>query len=346
MGRNVSNIIARSTLHFLQEKGVDTEAIKSQCQLSQYEIDKHDGRLSDKQHLRFINAAAAYDFLRQEEMQKKGAQEQLLSGAYTLFPDLLGYCLNQKTAGDTVLSYIRNRIIIGNCDSFIIRQEDNQLALSYVEDVGMPRHNYSAIGNFMMIRELVRLYAPNASTRVSLSGRDDSGRKRLDEVFGCHCLFGQDANVIRFDRSDLATPTDTYLPLLNKNQHQHIIKRVATLEHEQGLSSLIYQLLDDAIEHDQLQDDGNFMEYICGIMGMSRWSINIRLGQETTNISALLKKVRLHKSCLWLAETDITVQDISERLRFSSLSVFSRFFSTHMGTSPLHYRRRLHHRKK
>ncbi|MNR39050.1 transcriptional activator FtrA [compost metagenome] len=74
---------------------------------------------------------------------------------------------------------------------------------------------------------------------------------------------------------------------------------------------------------------------------MSRWTINARFKQETSHLSMLLKNVRIKKACAWLAETDMSIQDISERLRFSSLSVFSRFFSTHMGTPPLHYRRRL-----
>lgn len=341
MGRSVSNIIASSTLHFLCEQGVNTEAIRAQCQLSQYELDRHDGRLSARQHLRFIRATSAYDFLWQEQRQKKGAQEQILNCAYALFPDLVGYCLNQKTAGDAVLGYLRNRIIIGNCDSFSVRAEGKYLAVSYIEDDGMLGRNYSAIGNFMVLRELVRLYAPGAETLVTLNGPEDPGHPWLDEAFGCHCQFDQGANVIRFHKADLTIPTNTYLPLLNQNQHQHITRRVAALEQDQGLSSLIYRLLDEAIENNQIQDDDNFMDHICAIVGMSRWTLNIRLNQEETHVSTLLKKVRLNKACLWLAETNITLQDISERLRFSSLSVFSRFFSTHMGASPLQYRRRV-----
>lgn len=341
MGKSVSNIIARSTLYFLKEQGVNTDAIISQCHLSQYEIDKNDGRLSDKQHLRFIKETAAYHSLWQEQMSQDDAPDRLISQAYELFPELVGYCLNQKTASDAVLGYIRNRIIIGNCDRFTLHQEEGQLAIGYVEDADPLQRNRSAIGNFRMLRELVRLYAPTASTAVSLRGSDGEGRKRLDDAFGCRCQFGQNANVIHFKGADLLAPVDSYLPLLHQNQHRQITKTVAALEYEKGFSSLIYSLLDEAIENNHIADEASFMEHICAVIGMSRWTVNSRLNQENTNLSQLLKNVRLKKACLWLAETNLSIQDISERLRFSSLSVFSRFFSTHMGSSPLHYRRRL-----
>lgn len=341
MGKSVSNIIAKSTLYFLKEQGVNTDAIISQCHLSQYEINKRDGRLSDKQHLRFIKETAAYHHLWQEQMSQDDSPDQLINQAYALFPELVGYCLNQKTASDAVLGYIRNRIIIGNCDRFTLHQEDGQLAIHYVEDADTLLRDHSAIGNLRMIRELVRLYAPTASTTVSLRGSDDKDSKRLDDAFGCRCQFGQNANVIYFKEADLSAPVDSYLPLLHQNQHRQITKTVAALEYEQGFSSLIYSLLDEAIEQNNIADEASFMEHICTLVGMSRWTLNIRLNQENTNLSQLLKNVRLKKACLWLAETNLSVQDISERLRFSSLSVFSRFFSTHMGSSPLHYRRRL-----
>lgn len=63
MGKSVSNIIASSTLHILREMGVNTDAIRARCQLSQYELDKNDGRISGKQHLRFIKETEAYHFL-------------------------------------------------------------------------------------------------------------------------------------------------------------------------------------------------------------------------------------------------------------------------------------------
>ncbi len=278
-------------------------------------------------------------------MQKNDSHEQVISGAYELFPELVGYCLNQKTAEDAVLSYIRNRVIVGNCDSYTIRKEDDHLAVSYVEDIGMPQRNYSAIGNFMVLRELVRLYAPATETVVALRWADDSGRKRLDDAFGCHCQFGQDANVIYFKGADLVTPAETYLPLLNKNQHQHITKKVAVLEHEQGFSSLIYSLVDEVIENDNVKDGASFMDHICAVMGMSRWTINTRLNHEEKNFSMILKMVRIKKACLLLSETRMSIQDISERLRFSSPAVFSRFFSTHISASPLQYRRRFFHLK-
>ncbi|MEG0006855.1 MAG: helix-turn-helix domain-containing protein [Aeromonas sp.] len=341
MGKSVSNIIARSTLYLLEESGVNTDAIKTQCQLSQYELERTNGRLSQKQHLRFIKAASAYDFLWQERLSQSHSPASLIDGAYEMFPDLVGYCLNQPTAEEAVLGYIRNRIIIGNCDNFAIARADDQLVITYVEDQEQAQRNHSAIGNFMLLKELVRLYAPGVETAVSLRGAAKPGSKQLDEDFGCHCQFDQAANVIHFKSAALTSRAEHYLPLLNRNQHQQISRRVAALEYEQGFSSLVMSLLEQAIENNVLNDEASFMEYICGLFGMSRWTINARLNQENSHLSMLLKKVRIKKACAWLAETDLSIQDISERLRFSSLSVFSRFFSTHMGSSPLHYRRRL-----
>lgn len=339
MGKNVSNIIARSTLSFLQDNGVNIDPIRTRCQLSQYEIEKNDGRISARQHQRFIRETAAYDFLWRE--QRLHGDERIIDGAYALFPELVGFCLNQPTAADAVEAYLRNRIIIGNCDSFTLRRDGDRLVVGYQDEAGLPSHDYSAIGNFILLRELVRLYAPSARLEIALSMEGGADRRRLDELFGCHCQFGQQANVIRFEGAELAAPAERYLPLLHRQQGQQLARKVAALEQDPGFSAMIFALLDEALANEKIGDEASCLDHVCAVVGMSRWTLNARLGQEEKNFSMILKMVRITRACALLAETSLSMQEISERLRFSSLSVFSRFFSTHLGSSPRHYRQRV-----
>lgn len=199
---------------------------------------------------------------------------------------------------------------------------------------------HSAIGNFILLRELVRLYAPKARPEVVLSGDAGAAHSSLDDLFGCHCQFEPRTNIIRFSGASLMIRTDRHLPQLYKQQHQQLALKVKTLECEQGLASLVEALLVEALANEKIDDESSCLDHLCSVMGMSRWTLNARLQQEEQTFSKILQRVRIEQACFLLSETQLGMQEIGERLHFSSLSVFSRFFSTHMGISPRHYRQR------
>lgn len=340
MRKHVSNTIARTTLAFLRESGVDTRAIQARCQLSQYELDKPDGRITGRQHQRFIQAVSSFDFLWRERMLHTEAPDRIIDGAYALFPELVGFCLNQPTAGEAVNSYIHNRIIIGNCDDYRLQGDGEHLFITYLDELNAPGQSQSAIGNFMMLRELVRLYAPRAQLTLSLCGEAGPEHKALDDLFGCHCQFGQPANVLGLRHADLALSAETHLPLLHRQQRQQIAQRVLALQQEQGFAAMVASLLGEALCNEKMGDASSCLDHLCAVMNMSRWTLNTRLQQEEQTFSKVLQRVRIEQACALLADSRMSVQEISDRLRFSSLSVFSRFFSTHLGASPRHYRQR------
>lgn len=57
------------------------------------------------------------------------------------------------------------------------------------------------------------------------------------------------------------------------------------------------------------------------------------------SVQMWINEVVLFESKRALRATDLTVQQISEKLHFPNSSSFVRFFRTHIGVSPLRYRR-------
>ena len=84
---------------------------------------------------------------------------------------------------------------------------------------------------------------------------------------------------------------------------------------------------------------------VCALLGISRWTLNERLRPAGTSFSELLKQSRLRLACRLLVESDQSISQISERVCFSSQAVFSRFFSSHLGMTPLGYRQRYGQRR-
>lgn len=80
------------------------------------------------------------------------------------------------------------------------------------------------------------------------------------------------------------------------------------------------------------------LEQIASRLGLSRASLYRRLLEEGSSFSKVQDAFRLEKSKQMLLASRDNVSQISDRLGFSCLSSFSRFFKTHAGVSPLVFR--------
>ncbi|WP_416888003.1 helix-turn-helix domain-containing protein [Muricoprocola aceti] len=56
-------------------------------------------------------------------------------------------------------------------------------------------------------------------------------------------------------------------------------------------------------------------------------------------LSDYISMVRINKAKSYLANTDYSIEIISQKVGYSSISSFSRFFKNNVGMSPLKYRK-------
>ena len=56
-------------------------------------------------------------------------------------------------------------------------------------------------------------------------------------------------------------------------------------------------------------------------------------------VSSYINSKRVERSTELLRKTDLSMEDISQRVGFSSASYYSKIFKKHTGTTPLQYRK-------
>ena len=92
------------------------------------------------------------------------------------------------------------------------------------------------------------------------------------------------------------------------------------------------------IREGELESDESLLKEVCAAMNVSRWTLNRKLQGEGSSFSTLLREARVNEACRLLGEGDQPLQNISDRVGFSSQSAFNRFFKANTRMTPLAYR--------
>lgn len=75
------------------------------------------------------------------------------------------------------------------------------------------------------------------------------------------------------------------------------------------------------------------------LLGMHPRTLSRRLAHEGTDLTEIIESVRQELACQLLADTDLSIGEISSRLHYSELSSFTRAFRRWSGLSPIRWRR-------
>lgn len=339
MGQSVSNVVARSILGFLQTQGVAVQSMMAQCGISRYELDKVDGRLSAAQHFRFIQACSIYQSQWMRSVLEMHVEQGLTALNYAAYPELMGICLNQPDGRSLLQTYQQYRTVIGDCDRIHITKNDTHTRIEYIHD-GPRENNFSAAGNFMLIFDVLRQSIPDLRGQIWLESPRDARDSRIDAFFRQSCTFEQTSNVLQLENAQLDQPSPCFNQPLFQGQLVALQQRCAQIGQPLSFSGLVSELIEQTLGRAPEEGERHILPQVCALLGMSRWTLNERLRPAQTSFSELLKNVRIRLACRWLAESDKSIQQISDLVCFSSQAVFSRFFSTHLGMTPLGYRQR------
>nr|WP_321269860.1 helix-turn-helix transcriptional regulator [uncultured Tolumonas sp.] len=338
MHKSVSNGIAKGTLKFLAEQGLASHVITTKCDISDYEIQKNGGRLGENQHYKFMLESSKHCKSLVQKMLEHSIEHRILNVVYNEFPELIGFNLNQESAEKAVESFLDNRFIIGNCDSIVVTRCEVKTKIEYINMGPAEIGDHSAIGNFMMLYDLIKKHDATKNIKIGFTNNHNEEKRLLNDFFESHCSFSESSNFIILDNHLIERKTASINESVYSMQKSLLAKKKAEIEIKMPFTTTVTSLIKNAIYSLDSESDASIMNHVCSSLKVSRWTLSEKLKNENSNFTDLLKKTRLQLACSLLLETDKSIQEISELICFSSMSVFSRFFKSNMNISPLSYR--------
>lgn len=341
MKKSVSNILVKDFLTLLKNSGVNnTIQIMESCGISQYELDKNAVRISEKSHFKLITEVSKHSKAISETTKSSFNKYDILDAAYHSFPDFIGYTLNQSSIIKAVNAYIENRFIIADCDSITLTRNDDKLKLTYSNEDQHLSEDFFAVCNFLILHKIACRYGLTGNIEVGFTGTHADDGAFIKDCFETKCKFNSRENFIVLNTKTSDKNSLHYNSHLNILQKNDLDKKRASIYCKNAFESTVSAIIEKRVhEYGMIGSDSSIMDDVCSIMTMSRWTLNERLKEEGTSFSELLKSIKLKIACNLLMNSSKSIQEISELVCFSSISAFSRFFTSNVNMSPLGYRK-------
>ena len=152
------------------------------------------------------------------------------------------------------------------------------------------------------------------------------------EVFHCDIEFDSDRLEWQFDAQSIYEPLPAANPITLQMCLKSCDEMLAKVNGNACLKDRITQIF--------IERPGNYpsVETLSSELGMSSRTLSRHLKQENTSYQQLLDQVRFRLARHYLASTQISIEDISERIGFSDSANFRHAFRKWSGCSPRQYR--------
>ncbi|QMV16854.1 helix-turn-helix transcriptional regulator [Vibrio spartinae] len=330
--KSVSNVLARNMIQQLSLHDIDIDTILRRCGISEYELNRPNGRFAERTHYQFMLETMKYSRYIYESSS--------IQSLFNKFPELIGLCMNESSAVQAAESFIRYRMLIGSCDRCDLNVEGNRLKLTYIDD-GPEELSTSALGNFIICRELLKMYLPVMSVQVSLTHVGSLSRHIVNDCLETQCLLHQRENCLIIESPSLHASYPHFNPQLNQLQKTYLEDSCRQINAQQTFVVVVEELIESLLLQQHIHNEHSVLQCVCSHLKMSRWTLNNKLQQDHQSFTDVLNRVRLKKACELLVETQKSMKEISELVYFSSQAVFSRFFRLHANMSPIQYRKKL-----
>ncbi|MCG3729376.1 helix-turn-helix domain-containing protein [Vibrio cincinnatiensis] len=331
--KSVSNVIYQNIFKNINS---ENKKIFYLCDITQYEIERKGGRITEDKHhaLQSLlnNKPEDDDFLSEYVLQHS------LQTAYNLFPELIGFCINQKNAQEAICKFIDYSCIIGNCDTFRVDKNDYFTKISYISSGPSYIQKINSISNIILLSDIINIYSHNVELMVSLTASRLNRKQLFDDRFNHKCLINQNENSIILKNKSLEEEYKEYNNILNVLQSNQVDGLKKSILGKESFSSSVSEIIFNVIYSNKVSEQNEVLKILCELLKISRWTLNRRLNSENVNYTILFLNAKINVSIKLLLETNLSIQEISDWLAFSSHSAFSRFFKSKLGISPREYR--------
>nr|WP_321458870.1 AraC family transcriptional regulator [uncultured Vibrio sp.] len=152
------------------------------------------------------------------------------------------------------------------------------------------------------------------------------------QVFHCDIEFNSERLEWQFDAQSIYQPLPAANPITLQMCLKSCDEMLAKVSGNASLKDKITQIF--------IERPGNYpsIEALSSELGVSSRTLSRHLKQENTSYQQLLDQVRFHLARHYLASTQISIEDISERVGFSDSANFRHAFRKWSGCSPSQYR--------
>ncbi|WP_329346084.1 AraC family transcriptional regulator [Vibrio natriegens] len=152
------------------------------------------------------------------------------------------------------------------------------------------------------------------------------------QVFHCDIEFDSERLEWQFDAQSIYQPLPAANPITLQMCLKSCDEMLAKVSGSNGLKDKITQIF--------IERPGNYpsVETLSAELGMSSRTLSRHLKQENTSYQQILDQVRFHLARHYLTSTQISIEDISERVGFSDSANFRHAFRKWSGCSPRQYR--------
>jgi AraC-like DNA-binding protein len=330
----------------------ETRAAQARREAGISELVLHDpqGRIPAAQHLHLLH------LLHRQGAQRLAVDELRMDWPKLLeaFPAYASVLVNSPSLAVALHELLRLRPLLGEVDALIVHRQQDAWVFEYRME-GPERSSSCAYRHFAMVELLARHYQPQTSTvaTMELIGAPFASRQSFSELHDCMVRFGAGHNRLMLMAPGADQPYSQHNPVLHRHHVRMAEAVLARLKPvpstRKQLAAWLSQVFHDAgADHAGSQssgiDPGTLLEAACEEFRLSRWSLQRRLREEGTSFSDAMDHARAAAAQRLLSGSPLTLTEIADRLGFSALSAFSRFFSSHSGMTPSRYRALQQHR--
>jgi AraC-like DNA-binding protein len=295
-----------------------------------------DGRLAGDKHLRILSLC--------ERLPLRIADFPCsLDALYSTFPELAALWANCRTPREGVDAYAENRCLLGEVDFVRLAHDRERITLDYVNEAGVGRSAASALGNFNIVRLILRHLLDGAAATIHLELQGDLGvsASELEQGLGVGVRLGQPRNRLCCVSAALDAPYPRHNPLTERYLQERLAGERQRLAARRSFMQQVGAVLEARMRVvGNSGDCEHALADVCRHFGISRWTLLRRLKEEECTFASLWTRVRATEAKRLLLETDRAIAEISDRLGFISQSSLSRFFRAQWGVSPLQFRAR------
>ena len=281
MIKSITNLIIAKTNQVLHDSGLNTSDLLKKSGISAYEIETPGLRLSETQYYSFIEHSSRHLGLWNEQSIEFITSQNNIDLSYSLFPHLTSLCLNEKTAYDSLLAYINNRVVIGNVEEIIVSIKSDETRIEIIDHSPNRINTIPLIGVMAHLYSLVTTYNP--STKIKAGFTINNYKHTISGFFGASCVFNQNSNYIIFNNEDLFRKNIHFNSFLYKYQKAEIERETASLLSTSSFIDTVIVLIEKAMSTHDIHTENSILEYVCNNLRISRWTLNQKLKFEDIN---------------------------------------------------------------
>lgn len=210
--------------------------------------------------------------------------------------------------------------------------EETEQGLRAVLSVDQGSRN-AAVRDDAQLSMLVGLCRINAGKdfrplEVSLRRAEPEDRGPWEDLFRCPLRFGSNVNAMTVSSRDLDNPLPSANPVLAQMNERVVVQRLAKLDND-NVTGRVRGVIMEQLPSGNISD-----ESVAEALHMTPRTLRRRLKEEGESFRTVLKSVRQDLAEQYLADSTLTLTEITFLLGFSEMSSFSRAYKHWNGQSP------------